>query len=93
MKKIFYRVNSGDTLLSIAERFNIPATKIIKTNNLSCEVLEGDMLYLESEDCRLYKVQPTDTLQSIAQKFCTTEQAILDENGIDYIFYGLLIKV
>ena len=93
MKKIFYRVNSGDTLLSIAERFNIPATKIIKTNNLSCEVLEGDMLYLEIEDCRLYKVQPNDTLSALANRFCTTEQAILDENGIDYIFYGLLIKV
>jgi LysM repeat protein len=93
MKKFFYRVNSGDTVLGIAERFNIPVTKIIKTNNLSCEVLEGDMLYLECEDCHLYKVQPTDTLQSIAQKFCTTEQGILDENGIEYIFYGILIKV
>ena len=93
MKKIYYRVNKNDTILNIAQQFNMPVTKIISDNNLSCEVEEGDMLYLQSEDCNLYKVQPHDTLTSLAKKFCTTEQAILQQNNIDYIFYGLVIKI
>lgn len=93
MKKIFYRVNLGDTILSVAERFNIPPTKIISDNNLTGEIEQGDMLYLESEQCTLYKVKPTDTLSSIAKKFKVSEQKILKDNGIEYIFCGLLLKI
>ena len=93
MKKILYRVADGDTVLSLAQRFNMPITKIIKDNNLLKEICAGDMLYLEIEENSLYKVQPCDTLCSIAKKFNTTEQKILEDNGVPYIFYGLIIKV
>ncbi len=93
MEKIFYRVNLGDTVLGVAERFNVPVTKIIKDNNLDKEIEQGDMLLIQKDKCRLYKVLPFDTLSSIAQKFNLNEQEILLNNGIEYVFYGLTIKV
>lgn len=93
MKKIFYRVVKGDSVLSIAQQFNLSVTSIIKTNNLTCEVEEGDILYLQCGEYRLYKVQPTDTLCSIAKKFNVSEHDILLNNCIEYVFYGLTIMV
>lgn len=93
MEKIFYRVSIGDTVLGVAERFNVPATKIIKDNNLDKDIEQGDMLYIEKDESRLYKVLPCDTISSISQKFGVTEEEILSANNIEYVFYGLKIKV
>ena len=93
MKKFFYRVNKNDSVISVANTFNLSPTKIIKDNKLCREIEQGDLLFLQKEECMLYKVQPQDTLCSIAKKFNTTEYKILQDNGIDYIFYGLTIKV
>ncbi len=93
MKKFFYRVSTGDTLTSIADRFNVPVTLLIYENNLDSEVELGDMLYVQSEECLLYTVQPTDTLQSVAQKFNVDEDKIRLNNHVDYLFYGLKIKI
>ncbi len=93
MKKFFYRVTENDTLFSIAQKFNIPVTLLVKLNNLKTEVESGDLLYIEKEDCLLYNVKPFDTASSLALKFNTTEQKILSDNGVDYLFYGLIIKI
>ncbi len=93
MKKFFYRVGVGDTLTSIANRFNIPVTLLIYENNLDREVELGDMLYIQSEECLLYTVRPTDTLQSVAHKFNVDKDKICSDNRVDYLFYGLKIKI
>ncbi|MBE7083816.1 MAG: LysM peptidoglycan-binding domain-containing protein [Clostridiales bacterium] len=93
MKKFFYRATENDTLFSIAQKFNIPVTLLVKLNNLKTEVESGDLLYIEKEDCLLYNVKPFDTASSLALKFNTTEQKILSDNGVDYLFYGLIIKI
>lgn len=93
MKKFFYRVEQNECVASVAYKFDVSVVKIIKDNNLCREIEEGDVLYVQKEDCAYYKVKPSDTLHSLANKFNTTEQKILQDNGIDYIFYGLTIKV
>lgn len=94
MKKFFYRVACGDTVYSLAEKFGIPVTVLIGKNLIKKEPEEGDLLYLETEDVgRLYSVAPTDTLDSVAEKFCVSPQKILDENCVPYIWFGLKIKV
>ena len=93
MENFFYRVEEKDTVLSISERFSVPPTKIIKANNLRCEVCEGDLLYIEKASGCLYRVKPFETAFSVAQKFGTTEQKILQDNGVEYLFYGLIISV
>lgn len=93
MEKFFYRVEDGDSVSKLSEKFNIPACKIIKQNNLRKEIAEGDVLYIERENQRLYRVKPFDTLSAVAEKFCTTEEKILSDNGVKYIYYGLIISV
>lgn len=93
MKKFFYRVSDGDSVFSVAERFNMPLSALVEINNLSCEIQAGDMLYVECLPCELYKVQPTDDVHSVAKKFCVKEEDILKINGVPYLFYGLKIKL
>ena len=93
MKKFFYRVKKGDTVLKLSDTFSLPPTKIVKLNNLKSEILEGDLLYLETDNRTVYTVSLTDTLNSIATKFNTTPEKILNDNGVPYLFYSLKILV
>lgn len=93
MKKILYRVESGDTVFSVAERFRASPMTVIKENSLSREVSEGDMLVI-SPARRLYSVRLGDSLYSVAKKFGVTESGIKRKNGdVPYLFYGLKIEV
>ena len=93
MTKFFYRVQKGDTVSSLSQRFSIPQIKIISLNGLKAEITEGDMLYLEKENAKTYRVGLFDTLESIAQKFGISEEKLLEINGVEYIFYGQTIIV
>ncbi len=94
MEKFFYRVEHGDTILSVANKFNIPAILIVKTNNLKKEICAGDLLYIEREkDCRTYTVKPFETAEIIALKFGVGKEELLKKNGVEYLFYGLTIQI
>lgn len=93
MKNFCYRVQQGDTLYLIADRFNIPVTLLIKENNLSREIEEGDILYLIPCETDLYVVKPTDTLLTIADSFNKPPEKILEDNAVPYIYVGLKLKL
>ncbi len=93
MTKFFYRVQKGDTVSSLSERFDVPQIKIISFNCLKKEIEEGDMLYLEKEKAQTYRVGLFDTAKSVADKFNMTEKELLSLNGVEYIFYGQTILV
>ena len=93
MKNFFYRVADGETILSISQKISVPPLLIIKTNGLKNEVSEGDLLYVEKHLGTLYKVQPFDTIKSVAEKFGVSENSIIEKNGVDYLFYGLTIII
>ena len=93
MKNFFYRVTETDTVFSVSKKFNLSPTSVIKQNNLKSEIECGDLLYIEKNEDLLYKVAPFDTPKSIAKKFNTTEEKILSDNGVPYLFYGLVIKI
>ncbi len=67
--------------------------KIISLNGLTKEISEGDMLFLEKENARTYKVGLFETADSIANKFNIDKQELLALNGVEYIFYGQTIIV
>ena len=92
MEKFFYRVKSGDSVLSISKRFNCSMGKLISINRLKKEVSAGDILLIEKEK-NLYMVKYTDTIEKIAVRFCTTPEKILENNCLPYIFCGLLIVI
>ena len=93
MKKFFYRVIEGDTLTSIATKFTLPVTLLIKLNALTNDVSAGDLLYVETTDRTLYRVKPFDTAELLGQKFGVSPKKILEDNGVPYLFYGLIIVI
>ncbi|MBR5192460.1 MAG: LysM peptidoglycan-binding domain-containing protein [Clostridia bacterium] len=93
MEKFFYRVNSEDTVNLLCSKFNLPIGVFVSINNLKKEIEEGDLVVIEKCNNKLYFVQPLDTIKSVAKKFGTTEERLKELNKVDYIFYGLKIKV
>lgn len=91
MKKFFYRVAEYDTALSLSKKFNLPVTSLIKLNNLTREISAGDILYIESSERTLYRVKPFETAESVGEKFNIPPQKLLVDNGVPYLFYGLII--
>ena len=92
MKKFFYRVQQGDTLSLIAQKFSAPIGRLIYNNNLTKEVSAGDIILVEQVE-KVYVVKPLDRLEDIAKKFKLSPQEILDKNHIEYIYCGLLIEI
>ncbi|MEJ2010657.1 MAG: LysM domain-containing protein [Anaerolineales bacterium] len=99
---VTYIVEPGDTLSSIAEKFNVDVFLLMAANDIS----DPDQLFVNQEltipaaDYELptatalpgtlfpgqeieYRVQPGDTLESIAAQFNSTADAIAERNEIE----------
>lgn len=80
-----YIVQSGDSLYSIARKFNTTVDELKRLNNLSSNLLSiGQVLVLpiESTGQTTYTVQAGDSLYSIARKFNTTVDNIKALNNL-----------
>lgn len=91
-----YIVQPGDTLFSIATRFNTSVAAIRELNNLTSDTLMiGQQLLIpvqgiENDNTIFYTVQRGDTLFSIANRFGTTVVAIRSDNNLtsDFLYVG-----
>ncbi|MBI3537858.1 MAG: LysM peptidoglycan-binding domain-containing protein [Chloroflexi bacterium] len=82
-----YVVQSGDTLFTIAARYQTTVAALKKLNNLTSDtILVGQKLLVPSANniaaARAYIVQPGDSLYAIAIKFGATPRALAELNGI-----------
>ncbi|MBC2579701.1 LysM peptidoglycan-binding domain-containing protein [Clostridium sp. DJ247] len=87
-----YVVKTGDTLDSIAQKFNITKQAIMQLNNLYSDLIvpgqelrietRSDIPYTKFRPAATYTVEVGDTLDSIAEKFNTTKQAIMQLNNL-----------
>lgn len=78
-KIIVYTVQKGDTIGSIAQKFQISSDTIRWANDLSADNLSvGDELKILPVTGIAYKVQRGDNVKTIAQKFDTDAQKIVD---------------
>lgn len=80
-----YIVQNGDSLYSIARKFNTTVDELKRLNNLSSNLLSiGQVLVLpmESTGQTTYTVQAGDSLYSIARKFNTTVDNIKALNNL-----------
>lgn len=83
-----YIVQAGDTLYSIARRFNTTVDAIKSLNNLTSDILSiGQVLRIPTTSSNegnytTYTVQAGDTLYSIALRYNTTVDAIKSLNNL-----------
>ena len=102
MLPITYIVQKGDTLYSIAKRFNTTVDAIKRLNNLTSDILSiSQQLKIpntsdeEENEPIIYTVVRGDTLYSIARRFNTTVDAIKRLNGLtsNILSIGQQIKI
>ena len=97
---VVYEVLPNDTLYSIARRFNTKVDAIKSYNNLTSNLLNvGQILQIPIGNTEIsyqtYKIEPGDTLYSIARRYNTTVADILAINdGLNSILtIGQVIKI
>lgn len=84
----YYIVKKGDTLYSIAKKYNLTINELKKINNLNTDTLSiGQQLLVVPKDNNeieniTYTVNKGDTLYSIARKFNTTVSQLADINNL-----------
>lgn len=84
-KIIDYRVQRGDTISTIAQKFGISGDTIKWENNLTSDSLTvGDDLRILPVTGVNVKVQPGDTVYTIAKRYNTNPQQIVDWTFNDF---------
>lgn len=80
-----YIVKSGDSLYSIARKYNTTVNDLMKYNNLTSNLLSiGQTLKIPTSESTItsYTVKSGDTLYSIARKYNTTVDEIKRKNNL-----------
>ena len=98
-----YTVKSGDTLYSIAKKYNMSVNELKELNNLNSNTLSiGQTLKIQdtssdivTQDYDYYTIKSGDTLYSIAFKYNTTVDEIKELNDLNSntLTIGDLIKI
>ena len=82
----YYVVQKGDTLYSIAKKYNLSVDELKMYNNLDNDVLSINqelLVYKPKDNYITYIVEKGDTLYSIARKYNTTISNIADLNNLN----------
>lgn len=93
---IYYVVKSGDTLWSIARKYNLSVNELKSLNNLSSNVLSiGQRLIVGKESSNDYVVSAGDTLWAIARKFNVSVDEIKALNNLssNNLSIGMTLKI
>ena len=97
----YYTVKSGDSLWSIANKYNITVNELKSLNNLSSNILQvGQILVLPSStnddnSGNTYTVKLGDSLWSIANKYNTTGNELKSLNNLssDVLQIGQILNI
>ena len=92
----YYVVKSGDTLWSIARKYNLSVNEVKALNNLRSNVLSvGQRLIVGKESSNDYVVSAGDTLWAIARKFNVSVDDIKALNNLssNNLSIGMILKI
>ena len=77
-----YIVQKGDTLYSIAKKYNMNVEELININQSGMTIYPGQVLWIPKGNNILYTVTKGDSLYSIARKYNTTVDSIKKKNNL-----------
>ena len=96
----YYTVQKGDSLWSIAKKFNVSVDELKNANNLSTNLLTiGQVLKIPTEtndaNYQTYTVQKGDSLWLISRKYNVNVQDIIDLNNLksNVLSIGQVLKI
>ena len=82
---MWYTVQQGDSLYSIAQKFGITVKQLMDANQLTgADINAGQRIFIPVSVSKviIYTVQPGDTLYRISQKYNTTTESIMVLNHL-----------
>lgn len=81
----YYTIQDGDTLSTIAEKFDVSVNSILWSNESArMKILKpGDTLRIPPVSGIVYNVEPNDTIDAIAVKYKIDKLDILAQNQLD----------
>ena len=88
-----YRVEVGDNLSLIANKFHTTQIVLIALNGLESEPLVGEYILIKKIEGEEYIVMPGDTFEKIAQNNNKIAQEIIRKNKTDCIYVGQKIYI
>jgi murein DD-endopeptidase MepM/ murein hydrolase activator NlpD len=91
-------VTAGDTLQSLAERYEVTAEAILLSNALGekTNLVPGQKLLIPPKGSMLYRVQAKDTLASVSEHFNISAEAIIQATGTslsDFLSSGQILVI
>lgn len=87
VSKFLHRVQQNETFESIAKKYNISTYQLKKDNNVA-KLYAGCVLFVDTNQTKIYIVKPLDTIESIAKKLNVEKQELIHKNNITRLFVG-----
>ncbi len=83
--EILYAVESDQSAQKIADKFNLPASEVIKNDGEKSEFKKGDLIVLSIPGSHLIKVSEDQDINSIIEKYDVSLEEILELNQLESI--------
>ncbi len=93
MSGFCYRVKSKENVFDVAKKFDVLPTYLIFINQLSKDIEQGDLLYIDERNKKKYRIKAEDSVDSLCEKFSITKNELLYDNGLKYLIVGIFIYV
>ena len=88
-----YTINKGDSLYSIAGKYNINPELLASLNGISMEdyIYPNEQIIIPKSGFSYYITKEGDTLDTVASLFKVTPEELLFNNGIIYLSEGQIL--
>lgn len=93
-KKFYYRVQHGDNLNVLINKFNTSKENILRNNN-NIDFYEGEWVIIKENAYILHCVKPMQTIEIIADIYNVSKEKIIADNNLfsNKLFIGQQLKI